>query len=96
MANEPRIIAPRQPMVDAGTGMVNRDWYRFIFNLQQQSAGTTGTLADTQTDVPTIQGQVTTLQTQMTTAQADITTLEGQVTTLQAQMDDALLLGWLQ
>jgi hypothetical protein len=49
MPNITQIMPPRVPLVDARTGMISREWYRFFFN-QFQKVGDSGeSLEDLQT-----------------------------------------------
>ena len=91
----PIIIAPRQPMVAAETGLISRDWFRFLNNLRTQSGDTTAGLVTAQSSITTLQGQVTALQSQVATLQGQVATLQTDVITLQGQVNDALLLAWL-
>jgi hypothetical protein len=44
MPNITEIIPPRVPLVDARTGMIAREWYRFFFNQFQILGGGTGVI----------------------------------------------------
>jgi hypothetical protein len=40
-----QIIPPRVPLVDARTGMISREWYRFFFNQFEKTSGNFSNLA---------------------------------------------------
>ena len=43
-----QIIAPRVPLVDARTGMIAREWYRFFFNQYEKVGSSVASLEDLQ------------------------------------------------
>lgn len=43
-----QIIPPRVPLVDARTGMISREWYRFFFNQFEKVGGSSESLEDLQ------------------------------------------------
>jgi hypothetical protein len=62
MPNITEIIPPRVPLVDARTGMIAREWYRFFFNQFQRLGGGSGiappNAGGTGTDVIPLSGQI--------------------------------------
>ena len=62
MPNITEIIPPRVPLVDARTGMIAREWYRFFFNQFQILGGGTGVIppdsGGTGTSVVPLIGQI--------------------------------------
>lgn len=42
MPNNPNITPPRVPIVDANTGYISREWYRWFYNIFYATGGTTG------------------------------------------------------
>lgn len=55
-ANITQIPAPRVPLIDAGTGLISREWFRFLNALYEQlgagAGGASGTF--TTTDFKTV------------------------------------------
>lgn len=43
MPNTTNIIAPRVPFLDERTGLISREWYRFLFNQFELTSSTTAT-----------------------------------------------------
>lgn len=62
MPNITEIIPPRVPLVDARTGMIAREWYRFFFNQFQRLGGGSGITppesGGTGTDAIPLSGQI--------------------------------------
>jgi len=62
--NPTQIIAPRVPLVDPATGLISREWYRFINSMYEQLGAGTGaasgtfTTADSKT-VTVVNGVIT-------------------------------------
>jgi hypothetical protein len=49
MLNITQIMPPRVPLVDARTGMISREWYRFFFNQFEKVGNSSESLEDLQT-----------------------------------------------
>jgi hypothetical protein len=45
--NSTQIPAPRVPVVDPATGLMSREWFRFINNVYEQLGGGTGAASGT-------------------------------------------------
>jgi hypothetical protein len=45
-----QIVPPRVPLVDARTGMISREWYRFFFNQFEKVGDSNDSLEDLQTE----------------------------------------------
>lgn len=77
-----QIMPPRVPLIDARTGIISREWYRFFFN-QFEKVGDSGeSLEDLQLG-PVAIDQITEMQKQI---QAANLSSEGAVMALQAQL----------
>ncbi len=95
--NMTSIPAPRVPFIDQRTGLISRDWYRFLLNIFQLtgSGGNDITLDDLQiSPAPVDASEVAVLQTEIQGLQQDgkINSLAEQVAVLQTQIEGLYLL----
>ena len=65
--NETNIVAPRVPLIDERTGLISREWYRFLLNLfvLTGSGRNDTSLLDLQVGPPTQESQIVELQKQI-------------------------------
>lgn len=90
MPNVTQIISSRVPLIDSNTGQINREWYRFFYNLYYATGGTTdgavpinrgGTGAIDATNARTNLG-LGTMATQNIGANGSFTTVDGKTVTV--------------
>ena len=70
-ANITNIIPPRVPFLDASTGLISREWFRFLFNVYTKVEGSSYSLDDLQVSPPASNVAVTALSGDNT----DLTTI---------------------